>query len=541
MEVDSAGGMAKAMELEGEDAAAPEGAEGAAEEDPMCPKSWPPREWHVGMRVDAKDKHGGWYEAKILKVEEERVRVHFRGWGREDGKSRFDEWANKDDLDKIAAFQTLSAAKAEPEESDDDDEPDDDSYAVNQIIRSRTTDGGESEFRVSWLGRDKSENEWVAESRLRDPEDLDVAEKLDKFVAAAAKREAKKAQAEKSAASAASASTDVDYAGLMSKDQHEQFTTLLSLTGTDTAQGKADAYQALQDTFWDVTTAFDKLSRRRSANTPQRLDVTVNGDHQPDEDPESDDELTEDESELEEDEETDDSDSDSDDDDEQEEEGDESADEDDEDEDDEVEDEDEFVEEPVPDGWQPETWTVGYMCDALDGFNDWFQAKVLEVEDNQRVKIHFQGWPSRWDEWMPVTSDRLAPHKFRSNKDAKAARKKFKAEQEAKKQAKAEAKAAEKAKEAKKLKAKIARDKKRAKSKKTTAAAKAKLKAKQDKASIRDAKKLARELKKRERERLREEKRQAKKDKGPKRPISAYFYFMQEDVDEAVVRSPGGR
>eukprot|EP01047_Picozoa_sp_COSAG01_P134324 COSAG01_NODE_64445_length_276_cov_0.881356_1_plen_66_part_01 len=66
------------------------------------------------------------------------------------------------------------------------------------------------------------------------------------------------------------------------------------------------------------------------------------------------------------------------------------------------------------------------MCDALDGFNEWFQAKVLEVEDNQRVKIHFQGWPSKWDEWMPVTSDRLAPHKLRSSKAAKAARKQFK-------------------------------------------------------------------------------------------------------------------
>eukprot|EP01046_Picozoa_sp_COSAG06_P074697 COSAG06_NODE_22972_length_706_cov_84.512356_2_plen_142_part_01 len=142
------------------------------------------------------------------------------------------------------------------------------------------------------------------------------------------------------------------------------------------------------------------------------------------------------------------------------------------------------------------------MCDALDGFNEWFQAKVLEVEDNQRVKIHFQGWPSKWDEWMPVTSDRLAPHKLRSSKAAKAARKQFKVEQEAKREARAEAKQAEKAKAAQKLKAKVARDKKKAKSQKSSATAKAKLKVKEDKARIREEKRLAKEEKKLERERL---------------------------------------
>jgi hypothetical protein len=55
-------------------------------------ESWPPAddEWVVGLKCDAQDKLGGWYEAKVLKVEEHRARVHFKGWGREDGKSRWD-------------------------------------------------------------------------------------------------------------------------------------------------------------------------------------------------------------------------------------------------------------------------------------------------------------------------------------------------------------------------------------------------------------------------------------------------------------------
>ena len=42
-------------------------------------EAWPPVEWSVGLRVDARDKLGGWYEAKVMKVEEGRVRVHFKG------------------------------------------------------------------------------------------------------------------------------------------------------------------------------------------------------------------------------------------------------------------------------------------------------------------------------------------------------------------------------------------------------------------------------------------------------------------------------
>ena len=62
---------------------------------------------------------------------------------------------------------------------------------------------------------------------------------------------------------------------------------------------------------------------------------------------------------------------------------------------------------------------MGYMCDALDTFGEWFQAKVIEVEDNLRVKIHYHGWPARYDEWLVVTSERLAPHTLRSSKEAK--------------------------------------------------------------------------------------------------------------------------
>jgi hypothetical protein len=45
--------------------------------------------------------------------------------------------------------------------------------------------------------------------------------------------------------------------------------------------------------------------------------------------------------------------------------------------------------------------------------------KVIEVEGD-RVKIHFQGWAARWEEWVEVSSDRLAPHKTKSMKEARA-------------------------------------------------------------------------------------------------------------------------
>jgi hypothetical protein len=70
--------------------------------------------------------------------------------------------------------------------------------------------------------------------------------------------------------------------------------------------------------------------------------------------------------------------------------------------------------------WRPEVWEVGYLCDGLDQYRSpWCVVKVIEVEGD-RVKIHFQGWAARWEEWVEVSSDRLAPHKTKSTKEARA-------------------------------------------------------------------------------------------------------------------------
>eukprot|EP01050_Picozoa_sp_SAG11_P007286 SAG11_NODE_601_length_8254_cov_12.333047_2_plen_445_part_00 len=38
----------------------------------------------------------------------------------------------------------------------------------------------------------------------------------------------------------------------------------------------------------------------------------------------------------------------------------------------------------------------------------WYPAKIVEVNKAKRkVKVHYQGWKARWDEWLPYTSDRL--------------------------------------------------------------------------------------------------------------------------------------
>ena len=514
-------------------------AEPKAEEpkaDPMAPSEWPPAEWPVGMRLDAKDKHGGWYEAKLLKVEEARVRVHFKGWGKEDGKSRWDEWMAKDSP-KMAALGTKSG-----QQSDDDDD-DETAWVVAKIVSKRSAADGSAEFRVSWEGRDTKDNAWVTEERLRSSDDLDAAALVDGFIAREAEKEARR-EAKKASDAAKAAAAAVDYASQMTEEQQADWRQVMVL-----GYSEEEAFGALKAVGWSLDQALERLlNPTRNRRSAASFDPDRNGDFQAEEEDDDDDEEDDeeevaeqggeehpdDESEAEEDEPltSDSSDEETDDDSDEEEESEEEGDDDgvqdmDEDgsSDSESEESEEEEEEPVPEGWQPETWTVGYMCDALDTFGDWFQAKVIEVEDNQRVKIHFQGWPAKWDEWLKVTSERLAPHKLRSSKEAKAKRK-AKAEAKAAKRAEKE-EAAEKQskKDAAKRKRQEQQAKKRAKDKKKAALAKQKQQAKDERQRARDEKREAKEAQKLERQRLRESKKEAAANKGPKRPTSAYFFY----------------
>jgi len=50
---------------------------------------------------------------------------------------------------------------------------------------------------------------------------------------------------------------------------------------------------------------------------------------------------------------------------------------------------------------------VGQWVDCQDTVSKWLPARVVEV-DGDNVKVHYDGWPSKWDEWVERGSARLA-------------------------------------------------------------------------------------------------------------------------------------
>jgi PHD finger protein 20 len=55
-------------------------------------------------------------------------------------------------------------------------------------------------------------------------------------------------------------------------------------------------------------------------------------------------------------------------------------------------------------------FVVGSLLEARDFNNEWFSAKVVEVDcDEREVLVHFQKWSSRYDEWISMDSARLRP------------------------------------------------------------------------------------------------------------------------------------
>jgi hypothetical protein len=52
--------------------------------------------WRLGQpfqlnnRIDCKDEHGQWLEARVIELEPDRIKVHYRKW-----HSRFDAWIPK--------------------------------------------------------------------------------------------------------------------------------------------------------------------------------------------------------------------------------------------------------------------------------------------------------------------------------------------------------------------------------------------------------------------------------------------------------------
>lgn len=57
---------------------------------------------------------------------------------------------------------------------------------------------------------------------------------------------------------------------------------------------------------------------------------------------------------------------------------------------------------------------VGYFVDAMDSSQRWLAASIKEVDPAKGVLIQFDGWSSKWNEWLSMRSSRLAPFRRHS-------------------------------------------------------------------------------------------------------------------------------
>jgi len=65
-------------------------------------------------------------------------------------------------------------------------------------------------------------------------------------------------------------------------------------------------------------------------------------------------------------------------------------------------------------GAQRRHFFVGQWLDVKDTVNQWLEATVMEIRSNGDLLVHYNGWPSRWDEFMPPASPRICPFRTRT-------------------------------------------------------------------------------------------------------------------------------
>ena len=57
----------------------------------------------------------------------------------------------------------------------------------------------------------------------------------------------------------------------------------------------------------------------------------------------------------------------------------------------------------------------GQWVDVKDTVNQWLEATVMSVDyASNAIFVHYNGWPTRWDEWIPFNSPRIAPFRSRT-------------------------------------------------------------------------------------------------------------------------------
>lgn len=57
---------------------------------------------------------------------------------------------------------------------------------------------------------------------------------------------------------------------------------------------------------------------------------------------------------------------------------------------------------------------VGYFVDAMDSSQRWLAASIKELDPAKGVLVQFDGWSSKWNEWLSMRSSRLAPFRRHS-------------------------------------------------------------------------------------------------------------------------------
>lgn len=62
--------------------------------------------------------------------------------------------------------------------------------------------------------------------------------------------------------------------------------------------------------------------------------------------------------------------------------------------------------------WKRRRLTMGIWVDVRDTVDDWLEAQVMTVQQRDEtnyVLIHYNEWPSQWDEWIDMASTRIQP------------------------------------------------------------------------------------------------------------------------------------
>lgn len=53
-------------------------------------------------------------------------------------------------------------------------------------------------------------------------------------------------------------------------------------------------------------------------------------------------------------------------------------------------------------------FVVGAKLEATDASGVWYAARVEEISwENKQVLVHFERWSCKFDEWIPMCSNRL--------------------------------------------------------------------------------------------------------------------------------------